>query len=504
MKTTKSKIRCGGMLTILVLAVGLTTEFAKADFTFGEPVNLGPTVNTECYEGAPFVSTDGLELYFSSWHYTPGSGYTSGSIYVTKRGSTGEPWGQPTKLDLTVGGGGLVDGPSLSADGLELYFYIADLAEHEAKIYVTKRETKDAPWGVPVSLGPVVNSWSCQAGPKISSDGLVLLFSDWLHCSPRPGGAGAVDIWLTMRATIDGDWGEPVNPGPPLNAPSGDCCAAISADGSTIYFESSRAGLGDLWQAPILPVVDFDQDAKVGMNDLLTMIEYWGTDERMCDIGPMTWGDGVVDVADLVILMAYWGQDMYPPIGLIAHWKFDERDGLTAYDNLGDKDGTLMGGPVWQPEAGIVDGALALDGVDDYVVIDRVLNPVHGPFSVFAWIKGGGPGQVIVSQQSGANWLMADALEGKLMTELSATGDGNALYSETGIIDGDWHRIGFTWDGSNRMLYVDDVLVAEDTQTALASSYGRHYIGCGKDLAPDTFFSGLIDDVRIYNRAVRP
>ena len=29
-------------------------------------------------------------------------------------------------------------------------------------------------------------------------------------------------------------------------------------------------------------------------------------------------------------------------------------------------------------------------------------------------------------------------------------------------------------------------------------------IGCGSDMAPGTFFTGLIDDVRIYNRAVRP
>ncbi|MHC4539407.1 MAG: LamG-like jellyroll fold domain-containing protein [Planctomycetota bacterium] len=38
----------------------------------------------------------------------------------------------------------------------------------------------------------------------------------------------------------------------------------------------------------------------------------------------------------------------------------------------------------------------------------------------------------------------------------------------------------------------------------LAASSGSLYIGVGKDLAPGTYFSGLIDDVRIYNRAVRP
>jgi hypothetical protein len=46
--------------------------------------------------------------------------------------------------------------------------------------------------------------------------------------------------------------------------------------------------------------------------------------------------------------------------------------------------------------------------------------------------------------------------------------------------------------------------VAEDTQTGLADCDGGVSIGCGADMAPDTFLTGLIDDVRIYNRAVKP
>ncbi|UCD48881.1 MAG: hypothetical protein JSW27_15250 [Phycisphaerales bacterium] len=56
----------------------------------------------------------------------------------------------------------------------------------------------------------------------------------------------------------------------------------------------------------------------------------------------------------------------------------------------------------------------------------------------------------------------------------------------------------------SRSLYVDATLVAQDEQPNLEESRGRLYIGCGKDMAPGTFFSGLIDDVRIYKRAVRP
>ena len=78
------------------------------------------------------------------------------------------------------------------------------------------------------------------------------------------------------------------------------------------------------------------------------------------------------------------------------------------------------------------------------------------------------------------------------------------LVSETQITDGNWHHLGFVWDGSNRTLYVDGVAVAEDTQPDLEGSQMGLYIGTGKDTEPGTYFSGLIDDVRIYNRAVMP
>ncbi len=39
------------------------------------------------------------------------------------------------------------------------------------------------------------------------------------------------------------------------------------------------------------------------------MIDNWGTDESFCDIGPMPWGDGVVDVEDLKVFIKYWGPE---------------------------------------------------------------------------------------------------------------------------------------------------------------------------------------------------
>jgi len=59
-------------------------------------------------------------------------------------------------------------------------------------------------------------------------------------------------------------------------------------------------------------------------------------------------------------------------------------------------------------------------------------------------------------------------------------------------------------DGLHRRLYVDGVTVAEDSQAGPEISDSGLNIGVGKNYMPGTYFSGLIDDVRIYNRVVRP
>ena len=249
-------------------------------------------------------------------------------------------------------------------------------------------------------------------------------------------------------------------------------------------------------QPPIITNFDFNGDGAVDVNDVVTLTDHWGQDYSICDVSP----NGIVDAKDLLALANYLEQET----ALIAHWPFDETEGMLAADSVGENDAIVMGGATWQPSGGEIDGALLLDGVDGCAIASPELNPADGPFSIFAWVRGGAPGQVIVSQQAMANWLSADA-EGNLMTELKCSEPlAEPLLSEEVITDGQWHRIGFVWDGSHRSLCVDGVTVAKDTQPNLEGSTNSLYIGAGKGMESGTYFSGLIDDVRIYNRAVYP
>ncbi len=546
----------------VVVAICATSD-VRADFTFGEPQSLGPVINSASNEAGITLSSDGLELYFSSQR--PG-GLGDYDIWVSTRQSVNDAWGPPVNLGATVNSPYTELYPCLSSDGLTLYF--SDYYSGSPRpgglgggdIWMTTRISRDDPWSAPVNLGTPVNSTNLDMSPTVSSDGLTLVFNS----NNRAGGYGSWDVWMSTRAGVQDAWGQPVNLGSAVNSGNWEGESGLSADGRALVFGSGRTsivggvdlwistrrtlsdpwtaavnveavvnssrddGTGrfspdmrtlyfcsdrpdslggyDLYAASIIPIVDFNGDETVDIGDLLRLIESWGQDDPAVDVGPAPWGDGTVDAADLEVLMSYWGQEIPSP-ALIAHWRLDEAEGLTAFDIAGTADGVLVGDPVWQPTGGKIAGALEFDGVDDCVTTEFVRDPSEGPFSIFAWVQGGAPGQVLISQADGVSWLMADSSQGALMTELAPPAGRKAippLVSEAVITDGDWHRVAFVWDGVTRALYVDDALVVEDAQSGLASCSGGLYIGAGSTLGPGTFWSGLIDDVRIYDRVVKP
>jgi Tol biopolymer transport system component len=348
------------LLLVLLLALGLAAEVAKADFTFGEPTNLGSTVNSSVRDFAPTSSADGLSLYFDS---DRSGGYGDKDLCVTTRPTTKDPWGEPVNLGETVNGPHADCAPSIAADGLSLFFH-SDRPEGfgERDIWITTRPTINDPWGDPVNLGPPINTSYRETAACISADGLELYFN-----SDRPGGSGGADLWVATRSTVESDWETPVNLGPTLNTSFNDggpnistdgLCLffqlygavdefdiwmstrpnkghpwsipvnltvnssarelqpEISSDGSILYFTSRRpGGLGnhDLWQASIEPVVDLNSDGIVDAADMCIVVDHWGTGETLCDIGPMPWGDGIVDVQDLIVLAEHLFEEI-PPV----------------------------------------------------------------------------------------------------------------------------------------------------------------------------------------------
>jgi len=355
------------VLVGFVAAVVLGSGSTKADFTFGEITNLGPPVNTEYQDSGASFPADGLSLFFDSDR----PDRLDWDLFMVTRETPDTDWGNPVNLGPNVNKPGASEwDASISADALELYFTRGNRVSSnvDRNLYVTTRETTDGEWGAAVGLGATVNSSADDGGACISVDGLSLYFM-----SRRSGGQGKKDIWVTTRPTINTDWGVPTNLGSTVNSSSSDFAPTITADGLTLIFSSKRPGMHeswcnlwvttrrttsnpwrepfnlgpfintndgvdfadispdgstlfvscyklqrsgsygryDIWQAPIIPIVDLNGDGIVDATDMCIMIDYWGTDEPLCDIGPMPWGDGVVDVEDLIVLAEHLFEE-YP------------------------------------------------------------------------------------------------------------------------------------------------------------------------------------------------
>jgi hypothetical protein len=100
---------------------------------------------------------------------------------------------------------------------------------------VTAAAPQYTTWSMPVGVADI-NSAASERGPSISHDGLSLYFD-----SDRTGGYGGRDIWVSRRTSI-GAWGAPVNAGPAINSSADDYYPAFTPDGHRMFFNSGRTG----------------------------------------------------------------------------------------------------------------------------------------------------------------------------------------------------------------------------------------------------------------------
>jgi len=110
------------------------------------------------------------------------------------------------------------------------------------------RERASGDWGLewsePVNLGETVNTSFNENTAALSKDGLTLYFA-----SSRPGGLGAGDIWVTHREAEDAPWETPVNV-VALNSAASESSPALSRDEHWMFIETTRpggAGASDIW-----------------------------------------------------------------------------------------------------------------------------------------------------------------------------------------------------------------------------------------------------------------
>ena len=193
-----------------------------------------------------------------------------------------------------------------------------------------------------------------------------------------------------------------------------------------------------------------------------------------------------------------------PPAGLVAWWPGDGN----ANDIIGGNHGTLQNGATFAP--GIVSQAFDLTG-DGYVDIGDIADfeiTSTSSMSITGWFKKSIRDGILVSKADviapDFGWyirLQSDILDFRIVNNDFAVSSGIEI---PGLSDDRWYHFVATHDGSTGImnLYVDSVLGASATENFGAIDDGGMRLRFGITSEGHDPFSGLIDEVQIYNRAL--
>lgn len=193
----------------------------------------------------------------------------------------------------------------------------------------------------------------------------------------------------------------------------------------------------------------------------------------------------------------------------MAYYKFDETSGTSVSDSSGNsKNGTATGGYTWA--AGRYKNAISLNGSSGYVVLPTGLMSSINDFTISAW--------VYLNANSTWNrifdfgtltatymFLSPNGGAGKIRYAIKYNGSAEQLIDGTAALPtGSWQHVAVTLSGTTGRLYVNGVQVGQNTNMTLKpSSLGNTtQTWIGRSQYADPYFNGLIDEFKIYNRAL--
>jgi len=188
-------------------------------------------------------------------------------------------------------------------------------------------------------------------------------------------------------------------------------------------------------------------------------------------------------------------QETINETGLVGYWKLDEGSGTTAYDSSGYNNHGIIYGASWT--SGKVNSALSFDGVDDYVDCgtDPSLMPTTA-ITLEAWFKASGVNAyaTIVSTFYYEGYFL------RINPNAGIEFAPGICNSPPGTIQpGVWYHVVGTFDGTSK-IYVNGKLVSSQGAGYLA--YTGQSLRIGNNPTAELWFNGIIDEVRIYNRAL--
>jgi PKD repeat protein len=196
-----------------------------------------------------------------------------------------------------------------------------------------------------------------------------------------------------------------------------------------------------------------------------------------------------------------------PNNGLAAYFNFDEGSGTAVGSTVGGHTGTISGA-TWVA-AGQSGAALSFDGVNDRVIVpdSNSLDLTTG-MTLEAWVRPAAVGgwQTVAFKERGttehAYALYASDDTGKAAGTMYTGGASDiSVVNTANTAAGTWTHLATTFDGSNFRLYVNGSLVRTTAHTGSITTTNNN-LSIGGNAVWGEYFNGLIDELRIYNRAL--
>ena len=193
--------------------------------------------------------------------------------------------------------------------------------------------------------------------------------------------------------------------------------------------------------------------------------------------------------------------------GLVGWWKMDEGNGLIAHDASGNENhGTLVNSPTWVQ--GIHNGALSFNGSNNYIMVNNssIFNPTT--ITICFWIKllsnSGTIGMSCVDKtQTGdsAQYRVGiSQASANSVNRLFLWNGSSAVFGVTQIPVNSWTFCCMTISSGNTKFYVNGII--DTSNSASMGSINSGNLLIGRDSHNPANVNGLIDEVRIYNRAL--
>jgi methionine-rich copper-binding protein CopC len=191
--------------------------------------------------------------------------------------------------------------------------------------------------------------------------------------------------------------------------------------------------------------------------------------------------------------------------GLVAAFDFNAGSGTTVTDASSSHNNGTITNATWVSN-GQFGGALSFNGTNSWVTIpsSSSLNLSSG-MTLEAWVKPAtatGYGSVLFKETSGGDTYSLYSVTGNSQPPAAYINTNTVVYGPSALSLAGWSHLAATYDGTNLSLYVNGNLVNTTTTTIgpIQSSTGALRIG-GNSVYGD-YFNGLIDEVRVYNRAL--